>query len=897
MTSSSNPSDVDLNDQSNLDLYTRLVLFKNDKSQNETLWQNPDKCLQRSLQSLAHKLDLEYEYSLHTRVVRISRTTIPEVSMDLETEDIELLNFRSPGNNYGLPSTDLSMPDSPVYDTNLSSSVCLPHISTPGAASNPSMVLPDLSKWPALASNDFLRDVDAQISSAESKDQHSKYSAQNLLDVSSLYEWSWPSPMPNTLATEVNYNLSRTQSSYDSPLSCPSNERELQNGPQQTLDLFAKEIPSVSLLTGSDLDTDDSETRTKPHEHQRFYCTEYPPCKRSFTRSDLLARHVRKHPSERPFQCHCGRKFTRLVNLRQHAQTVHGHLDDLSPADPLNAVGSKSQQQIQRDKHRPLPLPSPPACLNNINFNASTPTSYVSRRGSTPNVSETWPSKPEQPTSRSGSVSSFQSDWGRNGLKNMFSRRSSAQSRGSTGYQEIVFDSKSVDSGSQASGVSGRQGPLDSVAIAAMNAVKRIGACWRCKFLRKSCSPETPCDLCPKGNGRSNWDIVGCKRGDLKTKMPPITLCPQRGQAQTDFHGSQVPSYGVVKQAIEYLQHIEWRSKEIKALDAANSTSIHGSVLIPEDLPLGLTVPLYSSIRVSEFISPALIPLNECILAIAWELGPQSSASRSLEILGDNSLESLIALLRSSAIYQAKLESDQLIAQSLICLRSCLEAMNVDDYLPSHAHCHGNSCKVKYISDFEQNITLYLDELSRVFFRKENLKTRSGYWISAFYSFCIQAIVRKVLLELLGRRITITAPVDESLPKASEQFLHLAVNLFIASSGTYDPLTTNYSATEPGNASDQEDIVLLQQVLGGPVHSSAGYLRKLFEIKETQVPKYQYSLALESPLRPPVTTQKKRRAWYTGPVLQTTTASWGIMSTPERRASMPENNLSSLSTP
>jgi hypothetical protein len=31
----------------------------------------------------------------------------------------------------------------------------------------------------------------------------------------------------------------------------------------------------------------------------------------------------RKHTGERPFTCHCGKQFSRLDNLRQHAQTVH----------------------------------------------------------------------------------------------------------------------------------------------------------------------------------------------------------------------------------------------------------------------------------------------------------------------------------------------------------------------------------------------------------------------------------------------------------------------------------------------------------------------------------------------------------------------------------------------
>ena len=103
---------------------------------------------------------------------------------------------------------------------------------------------------------------------------------------------------------------------------------------------------------GSDEETLDAETGrpTKKKKGQRFYCKDFPPCQLSFTRSEHLARHIRKHTGERPFQCHCGRKFSRLDNLRQHAQTVH--LNEEIPGDSLAATGTRFQRQIRTDRVR-----------------------------------------------------------------------------------------------------------------------------------------------------------------------------------------------------------------------------------------------------------------------------------------------------------------------------------------------------------------------------------------------------------------------------------------------------------------------------------------------------------------------------------------------------------------
>ncbi|KAI0129010.1 hypothetical protein BJ170DRAFT_594828 [Xylariales sp. AK1849] len=94
----------------------------------------------------------------------------------------------------------------------------------------------------------------------------------------------------------------------------------------------------------------DGSKSTKKKKSQRFYCTDFPPCNLSFTRSEHLARHIRKHTGERPFQCHCSRRFSRLDNLRQHAQTVHVNED--IPIDSLAATGTRFQRQIRTDRVR-----------------------------------------------------------------------------------------------------------------------------------------------------------------------------------------------------------------------------------------------------------------------------------------------------------------------------------------------------------------------------------------------------------------------------------------------------------------------------------------------------------------------------------------------------------------
>ena len=61
--------------------------------------------------------------------------------------------------------------------------------------------------------------------------------------------------------------------------------------------------------------------------------------------SVLLLIFCRKYTGERPFQCHCGRRFSSLDNLRLHAQTVH--VNEEIPGNSLATTGTRFQRQIR----------------------------------------------------------------------------------------------------------------------------------------------------------------------------------------------------------------------------------------------------------------------------------------------------------------------------------------------------------------------------------------------------------------------------------------------------------------------------------------------------------------------------------------------------------------------
>jgi hypothetical protein len=133
---------VNMNDPSNLSIYSRLLLFRKELSEEDIQFNNPDSLRQRILQALAHHLDLAYEFSLATGIARISRPAPPEFSMsgDFDFVDLDQID--------GLSETIPRITDDP-------NAICTPmEMSISNSRSDPSFALSSRSQPPRQSTKD-----------------------------------------------------------------------------------------------------------------------------------------------------------------------------------------------------------------------------------------------------------------------------------------------------------------------------------------------------------------------------------------------------------------------------------------------------------------------------------------------------------------------------------------------------------------------------------------------------------------------------------------------------------------------------------------------------------------------------------------------------------------------
>ncbi|TKY87803.1 hypothetical protein EX895_003384 [Sporisorium graminicola] len=187
-------------------------------------------------------------------------------------------------------------------------------------------------------------------------------------------------PYPPHSSSTASNSMTATSNGHPATIAANSADRtalaasDEQHGPRgkrarkesPTHDSRAAGPPS----TQADADADDASGQKSESSGNvtMFQCRGFGDCRMVFTRSEHLARHVRKHTGERPFRCHCGKAFSRLDNLRQHAQTVHADTPDrneimMQELSSLHASLAQSAAQTQHAHAQVLGKSSSPGAL------------------------------------------------------------------------------------------------------------------------------------------------------------------------------------------------------------------------------------------------------------------------------------------------------------------------------------------------------------------------------------------------------------------------------------------------------------------------------------------------------------------------------------------------------
>ncbi|KAL7272984.1 Up in starvation [Rhizina undulata] len=157
-----------------------------------------------------------------------------------------------------------------------------------------------------------------------------------------------PPPPPPAVQSTSSGETSSSEDEGQSPARPSRGSQEAQPGTDGEAESQTRGDKSKGNGSGQDDGTTTAPGKQRKKKGQKFYCTGHGLCNLSFTRSEHLARHIRKHTGERPFQCHCGRAFSRLDNLRQHSSTVHA--DEEIPPDSLAATGTRYQRHVRTDR-------------------------------------------------------------------------------------------------------------------------------------------------------------------------------------------------------------------------------------------------------------------------------------------------------------------------------------------------------------------------------------------------------------------------------------------------------------------------------------------------------------------------------------------------------------------
>lgn len=184
---------------------------------------------------------------------------------------------------------------------------------------------------------------------------------------------------------------------------------------------------------------------------------------------------------------------------------------------------------------------------------------------------------------------------------------------------------------------------------------------------------------------------------------------------------------------------------------------------------------------------------------------------------------------------------DTLVWNAVRCLRYSLDALIVPIRGSAlHQACKASRCGVHCIAKLQSSLCSFMSEQSQTLFRKGGLQNDRSWWLSVFYSLCIQSLVR------INLNILISSIEDGKHHSLDEKFsapgtyLYPLLQLFEAASAEYDPITKEEDE-ENLEPSARIHIKLAQMAINRKdwrlrnISSSYAYLRRLFQVDELSV--------------------------------------------------------------
>ncbi|KAI2469790.1 hypothetical protein F4781DRAFT_421724 [Annulohypoxylon bovei var. microspora] len=331
--------------------------------------------------------------------------------------------------------------------------------------------------------------------------------------------------------------------------------------------------------------------------------------------------------------------------------------------------------------------------------------------------------------------------------------------------------------------------PTRSTWVGLSRTLKEVGACWRCKILRKKCGPDQPCKACPKpGTIGSRWQNIGCKRGTLFDHTSRISLCPKAsppGEIDIDgfFDTEQRTLKDTGLKKVELcLQDASSRLESVSAPGNDTYTRVVLEILC-SSMSIITNTPLSHR-----------HDIEGNVIHIAWGLIEITSAKDTLHI---KSVEHTLDVIKAAVAYETEYGLSQTTPLALECFRNCIDLLRLHDggYLISELHddCMTGNCQVETFQSLSSNVKSYIDELSKVIFRKENRLQEKRWWLSVFYSLWIQSHVRQAIRFIETQS---EAPLSPEVKSACSNYLLLALDLFDATSTSFDPLISTWSLEE-----------------------------------------------------------------------------------------------------